>query len=73
MLNNTVQSVARFPKTGAGNKAYRKQHPDLVLSRVVCKIAAKKVLNNALEIHKENHPYDCFANHRDDSNYNYYY
>ena len=41
-------------------KAYRKQHPDLFLSRVVCKIAAKRVLNNALHMHK-NHLYDCFA------------
>ena len=41
-------------------KDYKKQHPDLVkrmsraMSQAVCKIAAKKVLNKALQLRKEN-------------------
>ena len=41
-------------------KDYKKQHPDLAkrmsraMSQAVCKIAAKKVLNKALQLHKEN-------------------
>ena len=41
-------------------KDYKKQHPDLAkrmsraMSQVVCKIAAKNVLNKALQLRKEN-------------------
>ena len=41
-------------------KDYKKQHPDLAkrmsraMSRAVCKIAAKKVLNKAIQLRKEN-------------------
>ena len=41
-------------------KDYKKQHPDLAkrmsraMSQAVCKIAAKKVLNKALQLRKEN-------------------
>ena len=41
-------------------KHYKKQHPDLAkrmsraMSQAVCKIAAKKVLNKALQLRKEN-------------------
>ena len=41
-------------------KDYKKQHPDLVkrmsraMSQAVCKIAAKKVINKALQLRKEN-------------------
>ena len=41
-------------------KDYKKQHPDLAkgtsraISQAVCKIAAKKVLNKALQLRKEN-------------------